>query len=183
MELDKKDRLILINQYKILTILNPDESVRYSGYIRTLEQGFELNYDTMAGWITDGMKQEECGEVVDILEMYRCLNTSFLKLKDKVGINKKHLDFPGFDANEEEKELAYVEYLLYTLNKFKEFKKRGKYPDHDSRTPALNKYRAMLRVWESLSNKKILSKGEILQVLSGEEKGDQLEAAEIREAN
>ena len=178
MELSKKDRLILINQYKILTILNPDESTRYSNYIRTLEQGYELNYDSMAGWITDGMKPEECEEIVDILEMYRCLNASYRKLKDKKGIIKKHLDFPGFDANEEEKELSYVEYLLYSMNKFKEFRKRGKYPDHDSRTPALNKYRAMFRVWENLANKKMLSKSEILDVLSGEENREQLEVAE-----
>jgi uncharacterized protein YfbU (UPF0304 family) len=179
MELSKKDRLILINQYKILSILNPDESERYANYIRTLELGFELNYDIMAAWLTDGMSEEECAEVVDILEMYRCLNHSFSKLRDKSGINRRRLEFPGFDAEEEEKQLGYMEYLLYSMNKFKEFRKRGRNPDHDSRQPMLDRYRAMLRVWESYSNKKLLDKNEIIDILDGEEREEQFITARL----
>jgi len=109
--------------------------------------------------------------------MYRCLNASYRRLKDKKGIIKKHLFFPGFNANDEEKELSYVEYLLYNLSKYKEFRKRGKYPDHDSRTPALKKYRAMMLAWNSLSNKKMMDKNEILLVMSGELPEEHLEAA------
>ena len=39
MEIDKKDRLILINQYEILKHLNPDYKSEYERNIEILENG------------------------------------------------------------------------------------------------------------------------------------------------
>ncbi|NLW02296.1 MAG: YfbU family protein [Clostridiaceae bacterium] len=168
MELSKKDRLMLINQYRILSILNPDGASSYNIRIKMLEEGYSLHYDEMVNWINDGMSREECQEIIDILEMYRCLWHSFKKLRDKGSIKKKHVRFPGFDAKDEEKQLNYAEYVMYSLNRYKEFHQRRRLPNHDSYKPMLRHYRAMLSVWNSLGNRRLLSGEEIIQILNGE---------------
>ncbi|HBI91490.1 MAG TPA: hypothetical protein DDY58_03100, partial [Terrisporobacter glycolicus] len=46
MELTKKERLILYNQYEILKSLNPDEKEYYEIDQEILINGFKYNYDT-----------------------------------------------------------------------------------------------------------------------------------------
>jgi len=168
MELSKKDRLMLINQYRILSILNPDGASSYNIRIKMLEEGYSLHYDEIVDWIDDGMSREECQEIIDILEMYRCLWHSFKKLRDKRGLRKKDVRFPGFDAKDEERELNYAEYVMYSLKRYKEFHQRRRLPNHDSYKPMLGHYRAMLSVWNSLGNRRLLSRDEIIQILNGE---------------
>lgn len=168
MELSKKERLMLINQYRILSILNPDGASSYNVRIKMLENGYSLHYDELFGWLDDGMSKEQCQEIIDILEMYRCLWHSYKKLRDKKGISKKDVRFPGFDAKEEERELNYAEFVMYSLKRYKEFHQRKRLPNHDSYRAMLGQYRAMLSVWKSLGNKKLLTKDEIIQILNGE---------------
>lgn len=168
MELSKKDRLMLINQYRILSILNPDGASSYNIRIKMLEQGYSLHYDEMVNWIDDGMSEGECKEIIDILEMYRCLWHSYKKLRDKKGISRKDVRFPGFDAKDEERELNYAEYVMYSLKRYKEFHQRRKLPNHDSYKVMLGQYRSMLSVWNSLGNRRLLTKEEIIQILIGE---------------
>lgn len=168
MELSKKERLMLINQYRILSILNPDGAASYNVRIKMLENGYSLHYDEMVSWLDDGMSREECQEVIDILEMYRCLWQSFRKLKDKKGIRKNDVRFPGFDAKDEEKQLNYAEFVMYSLKRYREFHQRRRLPNHDSYRPMLGQYRAMISVWRSLGCRKLLTKDEIIQILSGE---------------
>lgn len=167
MELSKKERLMLINQYRILSILNPDGASSYNVRIKMLENGYSLHYDEMVSWIDDGMSREQCQEIIDILEMYRCLWHSYKKLRDKKDISKKDVKFPGFDAVEEEKELNYAEYVLYDLKRYREFHQRRRLPNHDSYKVMLGQYRAMLSVWKSLGHKKLLTRDEIIQILDG----------------
>jgi len=168
MELSKKERLMLINQYRILSILNPDGASSYNVRIKMLENGYSLHYDEMISWLDDGMSQEQCQEIIDILEMYRCLWHSYKKLRDKKGISKKDVRFPGFDAKEEERELNYAEFVMYSLKRYKEFHQRKRIPNHDSYKVMMGQYRAMLSVWKSLGYKKLLTRDEIIQILNGE---------------
>ena len=45
MQLEKKDRLILINQYTILQLLDPDNKDSYEENIEVLRDGYQLR-----GW-------------------------------------------------------------------------------------------------------------------------------------
>ena len=45
MELSKKDRIILFNQYEILKRLDTDNAEQYEIYQDILAQGFEYNYE------------------------------------------------------------------------------------------------------------------------------------------
>lgn len=168
MELSKKERLMLINQYRILSILNPDGAPNYNVRIKMLENGYSLHYDELFGWLDEGMSKEQCQEIIDILDMYQCLWNSYKKLRDKKGINKKDVRFPGFDAKEEERELNYAEFVMYSLKRYKEFHQRRRLPNHDSYKAMLGQYRTMLSVWKSLGSKKLLTREEIIQILNGE---------------
>ena len=166
MELSKAEKLILINQYRILSALNPDGAGNYNNRIKALEKGYKIHFDEMMNRIEDELTEEECQEIIDILEMYTSLRDSFKNLKDKKGLDKKELIFEGFDLEKEEKQLHYLEYLLYNLNRYKEFQLRSKYPNHDSEQPMLEKYRAMLKVWNILPDKKVLSKDEMNSIFN-----------------
>src|SRR5437762_170959 len=102
MELDRKDRLILFNQYRILELLNPKEADYYQRAQAVMARGYEFHYESLAENIYKNPMPEKASlEVHDILQMHRDLNDSFNGLKDKAGIDPHDLRFMGFDGNNE----------------------------------------------------------------------------------
>ena len=97
--------------------------------------------------------------------MYRAITFSFQKLKDKIGINEYHLKFQGFDGNNETDQYSYVCYFIIDLNRFQELKYGLEYPDLNSHSPMLDKYRKMLDVWKEYNNKNQLTKEDIINIL------------------
>jgi len=86
-KLSKKDRLFLINQYKILALLDKEgEEDYYQKCIKILDNGYEFHYHLLDQFIDDPMSKEESREILDILSMFRVLNDSYKQLKDKSGI-------------------------------------------------------------------------------------------------
>lgn len=166
MELSKKERLLLINQYRILSILNPSESDVYKNYIKVLEFGYKSHYGDMVDWLSDDMSEEDCEEVLNIFDMYRALTYSHEQLVDKEGIDYYDIKFRGFDGNHEAAQLLYAEYFMYDLDKYRELQKPGEHPDHNSHAPTLRKYRAMLLIYNNKPNKNNLSKNDILDIVN-----------------
>ena len=104
MKLDKKERLILSNQLKILEKLYPEESDYYAQHRKALEEGYALQYKLLFENIYDEMSVEECKEVLSVLDMYRAITFSYQKLADKAELENHHnLKFSGFDGNTETK--------------------------------------------------------------------------------
>ena len=165
MELSKKDRLIIANQLKILAKLYPSESNEYENQRKAIESGYSLNYSGIFDSIYDEMSKEECQEVIDILNMYRAITFSFQKLKDKVDIDEYYLKFQGFDGNNETDQYSYVCYFVIDLNRFQELKYGLEYPDLNSHSPMLEKYRKMLEVWKKSCNKNKLKKEDIIKII------------------
>lgn len=165
MELSKKDRLIIANQLKILAKLYPSESNEYENQRKAIESGYSLNYSGIFDSIYDEMSKEECQEVIDILNMYRAITFSFQKLKDKVDIDEYYLKFQGFDGNNETDQYSYVCYFVIDLNRFQELKYGLEYPDLNSHSPMLEKYRKMLEVWKESYNKNQLTKEDIIKII------------------
>ncbi len=110
--LDRKDRLILANQYRLLEQVHPAEAESYGHAIEILQNGYELEYESLASWTTtDTLTIDQCREVHAILTMYRWLHHSYAELEDKSGIDVAHLGFFGFDGNNEGKYLSYARFL------------------------------------------------------------------------
>ena len=115
MNLSLKDRLVLINQYNILELLKPEEKKHYANLLEVLENGFELEYETLFSSIDNEVVSiQECKEVLDILEMFKALKFSFYQLEDKSGIEENKIKFQGFDGNHELKQMTYARFLKKT---------------------------------------------------------------------
>lgn len=166
-KLSKIERLILSNQYRILERLYPDESDYYENNRKAIEEGFELHYEDCFSLLSnDTMSEDECNEVIDILQMYRSLTFSNEKGNYEININK--IKFDGFDLNDEyeSKRVVYARYFINDLDRFSELKYGNKYADCNSHGSRINKYRRMLNIWKSLNKRyEILTKDEILKII------------------
>lgn len=69
MEMTNAQRLILSNQYKMMTMLDPDNAERYRRLQTIIERGYGLQMrelDREFGQLTE----ETCRTIIDIMEMY-----------------------------------------------------------------------------------------------------------------
>jgi uncharacterized protein YfbU (UPF0304 family) len=165
MDLTKKDRLIIANQLKILEKLYPDEADYYSKHRTAVEHGYKLHYEWLVEHFYDEMSEDECREVLDILNMYRALRFSYDNLEDKSGIEEEDIRFKGFDGNNETSRHSYVRYFILELERFSELAPESPYSDFNTHYPVLEAYRKMLAVWSGFTNKYQLSKDQIQQLV------------------
>lgn len=151
MELTKKERLILYNQYEILKSLNPNEKKYYERDQEILINGFKYNYDDLVCGLMDETSEEISQFVIDVLQMYRVLNNSYDKLNDdeKAQIDIYDISFKGFDGNEEIDHYVYAKFYLEKLDKFGELKE-SKYYAVNSHGNMLNGYRKMVSLWKEV---------------------------------
>jgi uncharacterized protein YfbU (UPF0304 family) len=165
MRLDKKERLILANQYKILEKLYPDEAEEYANCRKALEYGFSLNYGWLARLIFDEMTEDKCQEVIDILNMYRAITFSYRDIDDKSDIDTQWVKFQGFDGNEETDQYSYAVYFISDLKRFDELTYDLEMPDLNSHCPVLDDYRAMLAFWKSKGTPNAMNKDMLIELL------------------
>lgn len=81
MEMTHAQRLILSNQYKMMTMLDPDNAERYRRLQTIVERGFGLQMRELDREFGE-LKEETCRTVIDIMEMYHALHVSWTNLKD-----------------------------------------------------------------------------------------------------
>lgn len=75
MEMTNAQRLILSNQYKMMTMLDPTNAERYRRLQTIIERGYGLQMrelDREFGELTE----ETCRTIIDIMEMYHALHVS-----------------------------------------------------------------------------------------------------------
>lgn len=168
MKLSKLDRLIMSNQYRILEKLIPEEAEYYERNRKAIEEGYTLHYEQLTEFLYDELAEEQCKEVLDILDMYRALTFSFQRLEDKTGIKEYYIKFPGFDGNDEleSKMMGYTRYFINDLNRFDELRDDSRFPDYNSHCKMLGIYRRMLEEWKRSGNKHDLSKEEIIKIIN-----------------
>ncbi|HEV2294569.1 MAG TPA: YfbU family protein [Tepidisphaeraceae bacterium] len=167
MKLDIKDRLILVNQCRILRALYPDEAGYYSKAETVFSRGYELNY----GWVSEfvdpePMDEKECREVHDILSMFRALGDSYNQLADKSGIEEREVRFLGFDGNNEGRQLGYADFIINQEGGYQESKVGVAGDGLNSHMPTLDTYRRMLKVWKPLKEKYTLKKADIEKIVA-----------------
>lgn len=101
-------------------------------------------------------KQRQVRFVVDVLEMWSFVEEAFEALDEEgrkrlaaaLGPRGKHVAFPGFDGNEESEYLGIARFLVEDLQRFVRF--REGHRDLNSHWPTLDRYTAMLAVFEPL---------------------------------
>lgn len=165
-ELTERDRLIIANQLKVLEKLYPDEAKDYSLHRKAIEDGYKLHYSWLTDRLYDEMSEEDCKEVLDILEMYRAITFSYQRAKDKEGLDESEIKFHGFDGNEECKQFGYAMYFIIDLGRYDELRGKAEYPDLNSHGfITLSQYRKMLKIWKSYKDKHLLTIAQIKELL------------------
>lgn len=162
--LTRVERLILLNQNKILSLLSPDEAESRRSHEQILVEGLELEYERLLGAVYDEVfPAASCTEVIDILEMYESMQVSVNSLTNKAGLSDS-VGFPGFDGNNEAAHMTYARFLRED-GRFAHVELQCR-DDLNSHFPTLDRYRAMLKVWKALPNRRSLNATEINSILS-----------------
>lgn len=146
------ERLILMNQHRILEILDPDEAEYHRERQRVFELGFQAQY------VPPNIDPTEVplsisDEVHEIVEMFSALNRAYDVLQKPSNISVREIKFNGFDGNNEGGHLAYLGFCVDRFDGFKEKIHRisGEAIDGlNSHFPFLPLYRRMLEAWKQI---------------------------------
>lgn len=167
MDISNVQRLILSNQYKIMTFLDPDNAERYRRYQTIIERGFGLQMNELERDFTE-LSEETCRTIINIMEMYHALQISNINLRDylkeKADIDERRLNFLGFDAATESRYLSYVRFLVNTEGRYTHFDSGSH--GFNSQTPMWDKYQRMLAIWQACPRQYHLCAVEIVQILN-----------------
>ncbi|MDE1327558.1 YfbU family protein [Vibrio aestuarianus] len=165
MEMTNAQRLILSNQYFLMSQMDPNNANKYKRLQTIVERGYELQMRELNkefGCLTEA----ECREVIDILEMYHAMQESHKMLADCDGkeVDQRRLQFLGFDIAREAQLVHYVRFLLDSEGLYTQFDKA----DHhfNSQMPMLDKYRRMLTTWRNCPRQYHLSAAEFKQIFN-----------------
>jgi uncharacterized protein YfbU (UPF0304 family) len=170
MELSKKDRVFLINQYQILKHIDIDpENIKYyEECIEILSNGYEIFYSTIYQSVCNDMLRTEGELVLEVLEFYSAVEHYKAANPSDTDVNK-HMwgHFHGFDHNEESEYLNFTNFLINKQGKFEEQKKYEKRTNRfNSHQPVVDIYRRMVAKWHSTGRNFLLSKEGILEILN-----------------
>jgi uncharacterized protein len=153
MKLQKKERLLLINQYKILAALDKSEESHYLELIEILERGYSIFYSVIDEWVAEDMPEEEGRFVLEVLDLYRAIEDVKRSSKDSQLIGHTYSVFPGFDGNNESEYLGFCRFLIDKQGKFQEQKQYLQKNDGmNSHMPMVEKYQRMLEEKKSISS-------------------------------
>jgi uncharacterized protein YfbU (UPF0304 family) len=151
--LSVNERLILRNQYEILSHLAPNEENKEfcEKAIEILESGYEFHYSELIPWPMQSLNNEKSNFIHNVLSMFDDVaravekNLFFAEFPDKLLNDAK---FRGFDWRCDTEYIRYAQFLVHKKGIFHRFKDL----DFASHNPiSLEKYRRMLDIWYSLS--------------------------------
>jgi uncharacterized protein len=165
-DLTKFERLVLINQYRILEAVDPENAEDHASIREAIEWGYQSAIDSLFEHVFDGLSREECGLVDNALAVHDALQRSYDALDDKAGIDRSRLEFPGFDGNNETSHMAYAQYVVereMPIPRFTHVRRSG--GTFNSHTPMRSEYQRMIRVWESVGRGYQLTPDQIKQIL------------------
>ncbi|TKF41384.1 YfbU family protein [Vibrio sp. F13] len=165
MEMTNAQRLILSNQYYLMSQMDPENSAKYQRLQTVVERGYELQMRELNkefGCLTEA----ECREIIDIMEMYHAMQESnkMLAEQERAEVDQRRLQFLGFDIASEAQIVHYVRFLVDSEGLYPQFDKA----DHhfNSQMPMLEKYRRMLTTWRNCPRQYHLCATELSQIFS-----------------
>ncbi|CAK3572511.1 UPF0304 family protein YfbU [Vibrio crassostreae] len=165
MEMTNAQRLILSNQYYLMSQMDPENSAKYQRLQTIVERGYELQMRELNkefGCLTEA----ECREIIDLMEMYHAMQESnkMLAEQERAEVDQRRLQFLGFDIASEAQIVHYVRFLVDSEGLYPQFDKA----DHhfNSQMPMLDKYRRMLTTWRNCPRQYHLCATELSQIFS-----------------
>ena len=141
------ERLQLVNQYKILGKLEPENEDEYLTLRKILEGGITFCYDKVLEDISEELASEKSYFVVNVVNMFLVLQYSFEKLEESSCLKEVDVLFWGFDKEEEKEEWRFVECGRRAWPHWRLVKIRTE----GSRGPFTERYSKMLARWDVIS--------------------------------
>lgn len=120
MDMTNAQRLILSNQYKMMTMLDPENAERYRRQQTIVERGFGLQMRELDRDFGE-MSEDTCRTIINIMEMHHALQVSWGNLKEKQDLDERRISFLGFDAATESRYLSYVRFMVNTEGRYTHF--------------------------------------------------------------
>lgn len=165
MDMTNAQRLILSNQYYLMSQLTPENEAKYRRLQTIVERGYGLQMrelDNDFGCIPE----EACRNIIDYMEMHHALQESYKMLDDasQSQVEPRRLQFLGFDAATESQQVHYVRFLTEEEGLYPQFNKSEH--QFNSQVPMNDKYQRMLQTWRNCPRQYHLSSSEITQILS-----------------
>ncbi|WP_238902660.1 YfbU family protein [Clostridium sp. YIM B02506] len=151
MDLSKKERLILWNQYEILKALYPENKDVYDVEQKIVLSGYKHNYDELISGMFDETPEDVSKFVIDVFSMFRSLIGSYknLKREEKEEIKNEKILFKGYDGNDELDYYDYSKFFLDDFDKFGEIKAMKDF-EYNSHCAMVGRYSEMLRKWKEV---------------------------------
>ena len=153
MKFTKFERILLVNQLKILEALYPDEAEQLGIQREALEQGYEMFYAWHTEHIYDGddiMTIEESHEVWDTMEMFDAIDRSLRQFPEKPFDDLSYSSkFMGYDGNNEGKFMSFSQFTVERMKRFEylPMKKPGYF---NSNAPVRDVYKRMVAEWKTV---------------------------------
>ena len=164
MKLTRKERWILSNQYKILEFIDKNNADHYKRCQEVLNCGYEFNYESLIPYINkETMSHRDCIEVLEILDMFFQLKFVNDKLPKEDKVKDGFAEFPGFDGNNETKQLLYTQFVFDIGNGFANLNKKDRFNSH---ARLLRYYRVMVKEWKKSSDKFYLTVDDLYRITS-----------------
>lgn len=95
MDMTNAQRLILSNQYKMMTMLDPENAERYRRQQTIVERGFGLQMRELDRDFGE-MSEETCRTIINIMEMHHALQVSWGNLKGQQDLDERRIAFLWF---------------------------------------------------------------------------------------
>ncbi len=160
--LTKVERLMLVNQFRLLQEVHKDDEHMKQHYARLeqiFERGYVYLYDEAFRGLSDEVSPEVAQEVLSILDLHRALLWSLGEKPDPEYLEK--VKFQGFDANNESEYLGFAKFFQKHPD-IPKFEEQRIFNSHHS---TLARYRKMLIEWDRMGRETRLTKPQIDSIL------------------
>lgn len=162
MEMTNAQRLILSNQYKMMTLLDPDNGDRYRRLQTIVERGFGLQMRELDRDFGE-LSEEVCRTIINVMEMHHALQVSGQPERE-AGSGRAP---PGVSRFRRRHRSALPELRAFLVST------EGRYTHFDSGSHGFNaqtkmweKYQRMLAIWLACPRQYHLSAVEIAQIIN-----------------
>ncbi|MGK2889049.1 MAG: YfbU family protein [Candidatus Malihini olakiniferum] len=164
MEMTNTQRLILSNQYKMMTMLESGQCRSYHRLQTILECGYGLQMRELDREFGE-LSEDVYYTIINIIEMHHALQVFWHNLKDRKDLDQRRLTFLGFDAATEAHYLGFVHFMVHLEERYPHFNS-GTH-GFNAQTKIWDKYNRTLAVWQSSCPRQYhLSTVEIVQIIN-----------------
>ncbi len=166
MKLSRFERLSLINQFKIIQLLDPKNSKDYESNLEILRNGYEGLYEDVLSEVQSSLSEEATSFVYDTLHMFQSIHYYCIDNSADPNTTKYHSKFDGFDGNNETQYYGIANWLIQNEKMYPDLSKCMM----NSHSERLDIYQAMVKEWKLCPNKNVLTSSDLQKILDAANK-------------